>query len=214
MTYKPEIKRLGTYLIEAGLITPGQVDVALNDQEFMEDRMKFGDVLVARGWIKQQTLDYLIEKVVDPEQQIARRVVLEDSMVVRHSVHPAIHHSVSYERDTAELETVIQEDLTQPEPAVSVAHGGRLDDLIYAEPVAHEPVIAGSVAHKPVTKATHGKSPIAQAQSLDGNQIFQIVMPPRAVATPADESIDPHLLNDRKSLSSLPDKEDDMNWVG
>lgn len=61
-------KRLGSYLVEAGLITSAQVDVALNDQKIMGD-MRFGDVLVARGWIKQQTLDYLIKKVVEPEQQ-------------------------------------------------------------------------------------------------------------------------------------------------
>lgn len=65
-------KRLGSYLVEAGLITSAQVDVALNDQKIMSD-MRFGDVLVARGWIKQQTLDYLIKKVVEPEQQAAKQ---------------------------------------------------------------------------------------------------------------------------------------------
>ncbi len=54
-------KRLGAYLVEAGLLTPAQIDVALNDQKIMSD-MRFGEVLVARGWIKQQTLDYLIKK--------------------------------------------------------------------------------------------------------------------------------------------------------
>ncbi|WP_106253988.1 hypothetical protein [Phormidesmis priestleyi] len=65
------MKRLGCYLIEAGLITQAQIDVALNDQKIMDD-MRFGEVLVARGWIKQQTLDYLIKKIVDPEQRAAR----------------------------------------------------------------------------------------------------------------------------------------------
>jgi hypothetical protein len=41
-------KRLGGYLVEAGLITPAQVDVALNDQKIM-DGMRFGEVLSARG---------------------------------------------------------------------------------------------------------------------------------------------------------------------
>ncbi len=63
-------KYLGSYLVEAGLITPAQIDVALNDQTIM-DNMRFGEVLVARGWIKQQTLDYLIKKVVEPEQRAA-----------------------------------------------------------------------------------------------------------------------------------------------
>ncbi len=67
----PRAKCLGSYLVEAGLITPAQVDVALNDQKIM-DNMRFGEVLVARGWVKQQTLDYLIKKVVEPEQRAAK----------------------------------------------------------------------------------------------------------------------------------------------
>jgi hypothetical protein len=64
----PAIKKLGSYLVDAGLVTLAQIDVALNDQEFMDD-MRIGDILVTRGWIKQQTLDFVIDKVVDPEQQ-------------------------------------------------------------------------------------------------------------------------------------------------
>jgi hypothetical protein len=69
----PAAKRLGSYLVEAGLITPAQVDVALNDQKMMDD-LRFGEALVTRGWIKQQTLDYLIKKIVEPEQQALRQV--------------------------------------------------------------------------------------------------------------------------------------------
>ncbi|MGA7933410.1 MAG: hypothetical protein WCA35_07675 [Kovacikia sp.] len=60
-------KRLGGYLVEAGLLTPGQVDVALNDQKLTG--MRFGEILAARGWVKQQTIEYLMQKVVLPEQQ-------------------------------------------------------------------------------------------------------------------------------------------------
>jgi hypothetical protein len=63
---------IGSYLVEAGLITPAQVDVALNDQKFM-DGMRFGDVLIARGWVKQQTLDFIVNRVIVPEQQQERR---------------------------------------------------------------------------------------------------------------------------------------------
>ncbi len=65
------VKCLGCYLVEAGLITQAQVDVALNDQKIVDD-MRFGEVLVARGWIKQQTLDYLLKKIIEPEQRAAR----------------------------------------------------------------------------------------------------------------------------------------------
>ena len=61
------MKRLGGYLVEAGLLTPGQIDVALNDQ--MLTGMRFGDILVMRGWVKQQTIEYLMQKVIMPELQ-------------------------------------------------------------------------------------------------------------------------------------------------
>lgn len=63
----PQRKRLGGYLVEAGLLTPAQVDVALNDQKITG--MRFGEILAARGWVKQQTIEYLMQKVVVPEQQ-------------------------------------------------------------------------------------------------------------------------------------------------
>lgn len=64
--FRSKQKRLGGYLVEAGLLTPAQVDVALNDQKMTG--MRFGEILAARGWVKQQTIEYLMEKVVLPEQ--------------------------------------------------------------------------------------------------------------------------------------------------
>lgn len=64
-------KRLGGYLVEAGLLTTAQVDVALNDQKLTG--MRFGEILAARGWVKQQTIEYLMHKVVMPEQQAAKQ---------------------------------------------------------------------------------------------------------------------------------------------
>jgi hypothetical protein len=154
---QPDIKRLGAYLIDAGLITPSQVDVALNDQEFMDDGMRFGDVLVARGWVKQQTLDYLIAKVVEPEQLIARRVVLEESMTVRHDLHAT--------------------------PEVPVPE--------------EKPVLATA-------------NVLGEARSLDGDAVFQVVLPPLEQTTRPD----PTLSNQRRSLSSLPEEKDGLNWVG
>ena len=63
----PNRKRLGGHLIEAGLLTPAQVDVALNDQR--STGMLFGEILVARGWVKRQTIEYLMKKVILPEQE-------------------------------------------------------------------------------------------------------------------------------------------------
>ncbi|EKQ68447.1 hypothetical protein OsccyDRAFT_2981 [Leptolyngbyaceae cyanobacterium JSC-12] len=66
----PRKKRLGGYLVEAGLLTPAQVDVALNDQKMTG--MRFGEILAARGWVKQQTIEYLMQKVILPEQESMR----------------------------------------------------------------------------------------------------------------------------------------------
>jgi hypothetical protein len=60
-------KRLGGYLIEAGLITPDQVSVALSDQQ--ATGMRFGEVLVARGWLKEQTVEWIMQKVIMPEKK-------------------------------------------------------------------------------------------------------------------------------------------------
>jgi hypothetical protein len=62
--------RLGSYLIEAGLITPAQVAVVLNDQNFSQD-MRFGEVLVARGWVKSETIEFVMKRVVEPERKAA-----------------------------------------------------------------------------------------------------------------------------------------------
>lgn len=64
-------KPLGLYLVEAGLLTPAQVEVALNDQKITG--LRFGQVLVVRGWVKQQTIDYLMRKIIIPEREAYRR---------------------------------------------------------------------------------------------------------------------------------------------
>ncbi|MGJ3246860.1 MAG: hypothetical protein ACFE0I_12390 [Elainellaceae cyanobacterium] len=60
-------KRIGAYLEEAGLVTRAQIEVALNDQK--ATGMRFGEVLAARGWVKQQTIEYLMKKIVGPERR-------------------------------------------------------------------------------------------------------------------------------------------------
>jgi len=63
----PTVKRLGSYLVEAGLLSPGQINVILTDQQ--STGMRFGEIAVARGWLKEQTIEWIIEKVVMPERQ-------------------------------------------------------------------------------------------------------------------------------------------------
>jgi hypothetical protein len=59
-------KPLGAYLIEAGLLSEAQVGVALVDQGATS--MLFGEILVTRGWVKAQTIEYLMQKIVIPER--------------------------------------------------------------------------------------------------------------------------------------------------
>jgi hypothetical protein len=63
-------KPLGAYLIEAGLLSEAQVGVALADQGATS--MLFGEILVTRGWVKAQTIEYLMQKIVIPERAAER----------------------------------------------------------------------------------------------------------------------------------------------
>jgi hypothetical protein len=63
-------KPLGAYLIEAGLLSEAQVGVALVDQGATS--MLFGEILVTRGWVKAQTIEYLMQKIVIPERAAAK----------------------------------------------------------------------------------------------------------------------------------------------
>lgn len=65
---KQKQKPLGEYLVEAGLITPTQVDIALDEQKV--NRRRLGEILVLRGWVEQQTIEYLMENVVLPQRAV------------------------------------------------------------------------------------------------------------------------------------------------
>lgn len=68
MAYLQTLKPLGAYLIEAGLLSQAQVDVILADQTITE--MQFGEIVVTRGWVKEQTIEYLMQKVILPEREV------------------------------------------------------------------------------------------------------------------------------------------------
>ncbi len=59
-------KPLGAYLIEAGMITPEQLEIALKKQHHSGKRL--GTILVDCGWVKQQTIEYVIDKIVLPRR--------------------------------------------------------------------------------------------------------------------------------------------------
>lgn len=70
VTNHANVKRLGRYLVEAGLLTQAQVEIALSDQA--ASGMRFGEVLVRLGWMNQQTIEYLMKKVILPERTVAQ----------------------------------------------------------------------------------------------------------------------------------------------
>lgn len=53
-------KPLGVYLREANLLTDDQIRVALWDQQ--ATGMLFGDVLLARGWVDEATLEHYLQQ--------------------------------------------------------------------------------------------------------------------------------------------------------
>lgn len=52
-------KPLGSILWEAGLVTPAQIEVALQDQQYY--RLPLGEILALHGWIQQKTADFFVE---------------------------------------------------------------------------------------------------------------------------------------------------------
>ena len=54
-------KPLGEILMEAGLVSASQIEMALNEQK--THNLKIGEIFALRGWIKQQTADFFVEKL-------------------------------------------------------------------------------------------------------------------------------------------------------
>ena len=75
--YRP----IGAYLVEAGLLTDAQVGVALADQS--TTAMPFGEIVVARGWVKEQTVEFIMEKVVVPERAPQTASGMQDCLTRR-----------------------------------------------------------------------------------------------------------------------------------
>jgi hypothetical protein len=61
------VKRLGSYLVEAGLLAADKLALALIEQQATGKRL--GDVLSDNGWVSRQTIEYIVEKLVLPERQ-------------------------------------------------------------------------------------------------------------------------------------------------
>lgn len=54
-------KRLGDYLVEAGLVNDVQLRYALLEQETLQ--LRIGEILVRNGWLTQQTVEFFVERL-------------------------------------------------------------------------------------------------------------------------------------------------------
>ena len=73
ISHYPGNKRIGSYLVDAGLLSLAQVEVVLSDQDSTE--MRFGEILVSRGWLKFQTVEFLFQNVILPQRTLAKKTV-------------------------------------------------------------------------------------------------------------------------------------------
>ncbi|MCU0527039.1 MAG: hypothetical protein MUF72_19710 [Elainella sp. Prado103] len=75
------MKKLGGYLVEAGLLTADQINVVLNDQQ--ATGMRFGEIVAARGWVKEQTIEWIVARVVEPERRAQQQTETRPTVVPR-----------------------------------------------------------------------------------------------------------------------------------
>jgi len=53
-------KPLGEILVEAGLVSLAQIEIALQEQA--QSNLKIGEILALHGWIKQETADFFVDR--------------------------------------------------------------------------------------------------------------------------------------------------------
>ena len=73
VSHYPGKKRIGSYLVDAGLLSLAQVEVVLSDQDSTE--MRFGEILVSRGWLSFQTVEFLFQNLILPQRTLAKQTV-------------------------------------------------------------------------------------------------------------------------------------------
>ena len=70
--FKPKTskyKLFGSYFLEAGIVTPDGLQEALTEQKNQYPYKKIGEILIDRGLLKQNTLNYFVKKIIQPERK-------------------------------------------------------------------------------------------------------------------------------------------------
>ncbi len=143
-----ESKRLGDYLIEAGLLTTAQVEVALADQ--VNTHLRFGDVLIRRGWVKEETIEYLMQKVILPERtgHQSEASYLESS---RNLLKTLLKIRPSTQESDAKLTNppvASREDLARPPEPIQENNGDRSNEESSTPSSKAIPVPSGKLANE------------------------------------------------------------------
>ncbi|WP_404790296.1 methyltransferase [Altericista sp. CCNU0014] len=60
-------KAIGHYLVESDLLTAHQIELVLNEQR--QNPVRIGRLIAEKGWVSQQTIDFIVERVIEPERQ-------------------------------------------------------------------------------------------------------------------------------------------------
>jgi hypothetical protein len=180
---------LGSYLIEAGLITSAQVSVVLNDQQVATD-MRFGEVLVARGWVKLETIEFIMTRVVEPERRATQGRNLSESLPESNKQTPA-------------------------SPAHKIPHY----PVRFSTDHLTETLVAPPAQTSKPTPPPYPPTPpvIARARSLDGDfelEILDSLADTGPLSGASSEASKTNARpNDRKPLPSVPE-DGGVNWAG
>jgi hypothetical protein len=99
---------LGFHLIEAGLLTEAQTKVIAQDQ--VASGLSMGEIAVFRGWVKEQTVNYLMQRVILPAQMDRELIELQrerDALKRERDTLRIERDTLRIERDTLHSETEI-----------------------------------------------------------------------------------------------------------
>ncbi len=64
-------KPIGSYLVEAALISHSQLEIALKQQK--KTGLQLEEILVSNGWIQSQTIEYFMNYVISEERELEQR---------------------------------------------------------------------------------------------------------------------------------------------
>jgi len=102
-------KPLGRYLVEAGLLSQSQLDIALRDQEYSGYHL--GEILVLRGWVQQSVIDLVVKRLqpVSNGSHSELQVVIEQGQTLTRGIVEREGLTTILAEDDTQLETWDQE---------------------------------------------------------------------------------------------------------